>query len=226
MLFLIVRMPASLFIGFLPKPWQAGDVRGTLWHGQAAQFGANGQLLVSDLRWDWQAAELLRGKLAWQISTLHNQTTGHALLGLELGGLKAENVDVLLPLAPLLALDAKMAPLQIGGNLAIQAKAASEHDWDGVVLTLSDAHAMLTPQANPFGSYRVDTQRKPEGIAWKMRPLQGILHIDGQGVIKPGGKPQGQLHFVPAKGQEALFAPLMASLGGSSAGYTLQLGGQ
>nr|WP_169741274.1 type II secretion system protein N [Andreprevotia chitinilytica] len=223
-LFLLLRLPASLVTGFIPKPWQLGEVSGTVWHGRAAQFGTNGQLLLSNLRWDWQPSALLRGTLRWQVAMQHNQQPGQALVDMGIRGAQVSDVHVTLPLAPLLALDKKLAPLQIGGDLNIDAKAISAKVWDGVILQLNDAHSVITPQANPFGSYRIETQRDANGINWHVAPLQGTLTIQGQGSVANNGKVQGALNFVPSKGNEALFTPLMQRLGGSSSGYTLQLG--
>lgn len=223
-LFMLIRLPVGLFAGQLPQPWQLGEVSGSLWHGQATQLGTRGQLLLSGLRWDWQPGALLKGRLAWQVSAQHEQNRGHALLSVGAGGWRAEDVDAVLPLAPLLAGDPQLGPLQIGGNLAVQAHKLSQSEWDGVAATLSDAHSAVTPQANPFGSYRLQSKRNGADIAWQIMPLQGTLQIDGSGVLPARGPVQGQLRFTPAPGQEALFAPLLQRLGGGAGGYTLQLG--
>ncbi|TJZ73787.1 type II secretion system protein N [Chitiniphilus eburneus] len=221
--FAIVRLPAALFVAQLPKPWQAGLVEGTLWHGRIGQLGVNGMQLLQDVRWDWQPGALLRGDLAWQLTTRHRDQRGSARLAVGLGGTRAEQVRVQLPAAPLFALDKRLAGIQLGGDLDIAAPRVSQTDWHGATVQWLRANAMVTPQVNPFGDYRITLGRAGQALTWQIAPTGGVLAITGQGQVDDKG-PSGALTFTPATGQEAQFAPLLNLLGGSGSSRTLKLG--
>ncbi|UXY17057.1 type II secretion system protein N [Chitiniphilus purpureus] len=222
LLFALARLPAVLFIGQLPAPWQAGSVEGTLWQGRIGQLGVNGMQLLQDVRWQWQPAALLRGELAWQLSTRHRDQPGQARLVLGAGGARAEAVALQLPAAPLFALDKRLAAIQLGGELRIDAPLLSRTDWNATVVQWLRANAMVTPNANPFGDYRITLGREGSVPTWQIAPLGGTLAIVGNGRLTGTG-PQGELTFTPASGQEAQFAPLLNLLGGSGNARTLRL---
>ncbi|AOX99782.1 type II secretion system protein N [Jeongeupia sp. USM3] len=218
----IGRLPASLFAGLVPAPLQLGSVSGTLWSGRAAQVGINGQELVRGLSWQWRPAALLRGELGWSLrgdpatplsAELHAGPTGIGL----------RNFDARLPAAPLLALAKPLAPFQLGGTLAIRAGEIGRDALSAAQVQWLDASSPITPQANPFGSYKLDLSRDGQRLNWRMAPLGGRLDVAGDGSVGPAG-PQGTLTLRPADGQAALFAPLLDRLPGDARARTLQLG--
>ncbi|WP_353327390.1 type II secretion system protein N [Chitiniphilus shinanonensis] len=221
--FAVVRLPATLFAGQLPKPWQAGLVEGTLWHGRIGQLGVNGMQLLQDVRWDWQPAALLRGDLAWQVNTRYREQQGTARVAAGLGGLRAEAVRLQLPAAPLFSLDKRLAGVQLGGDLDISAPKVSRDAWNGAVVQWLRANSMVTPRVNPFGDYRITLGRDGQALTWQIAPTGGVLAINGQGKVDDKG-PSGALTFTPASGQEGQFAPLLNLMGGSGNSRTLTLG--
>ncbi|WP_148716268.1 type II secretion system protein N [Chitinolyticbacter meiyuanensis] len=226
MVFAIVRLPVALFSGFVPKPWQLGLVDGSVWHGRVGQVGVNGMQLLSDVRWSWLPSALLRGQLAWQVTTRDRDQQGRARIAVGFGGLQAEQVALRLPAAPLFTLDKRLASVQLGGDLQIDAPRLTLQDWTGVQLQFLRAHSLVTPQVNPFGDYRVALGKQGQTPTWQITPIGGALAISGSGQIDPQKGPQGALTFTPAEAQAAQFAPLMNLIGGSGPSRTMRLGGQ
>ncbi|HSC78797.1 MAG TPA: type II secretion system protein N [Chitinolyticbacter sp.] len=224
LLFAVVRLPVSLFSGLVPQPWQLGLVEGTLWQGRIGQVGVNGMQLLSDVRWHWQPLALLRGQLSWQLTTRDRDQPGAARVALGFNGIEAEQIAVRLPAAPLFTLDKRLASVQLGGDLQIDAQHLSANDWSGAQLQLLRAHALVTPQVNPFGDYRVTLGRDGQTPTWQITPISGVLAIAGNGRIDPQRGPQGALTFTPGQAQAAQFAPLMNLIGGSGPSRTLRLG--
>ncbi|WP_432719796.1 type II secretion system protein N [Jeongeupia wiesaeckerbachi] len=223
LLFIGIRLPASVLVGLAPAPLQLSGVSGTLWEGRATQLGLDGQELVRGLAWRWQAAGLLRGELAWSLSSADPATPLSARLLAGLSGTRIEDLSARLPASPLLAQIKALAPFQLGGTLLLNTKRLDRQTLDGARVQWLDASSLVTPQANPFGSYNVSLQRNGDRLDWQLAPLGGRLDINGKGSIGPTG-PRGELTLRAADGQAALFAPLLDSLPGDGKTRTLRLG--
>ncbi|MDW5417614.1 type II secretion system protein N [Iodobacter sp. CM08] len=205
--FLILQFPAAFILRFVPAPLQLGGITGTIWSGRLTPLGISGQQLLDEVRWQWLPAKLFTGQLAWQLETRHGSHSGNAQLLLGLGGNRLEAVKIALPAAPLFALDKKLAPFQLAGLLEIEASKISAKQSGEIGIAWQNASSLVTPQANPFGSYQIKLQPNLDWtIASQANPL---LAIHGQGNIDPQRGPQGALLLKPASGKESLFAPLL-----------------
>ena len=219
--FAIARLPTVLFASSLPAPMQAGDVSGTLWEGRIGQLGMGGQQLLQDVRWHWQPKALLHGALAWQVDTRYADTPpGSALASISPGGWKLENVALTMPASPLTGQVKMLAPFQLGGNLQIRAATLADGRFDQTNIVWDQASSLVTPQANPFGSYLISVQQQGATTNWSMQPQGGMLAITGTGAVTNNG-PTGALTFTPTAGKEAIFSALLDRMGSS---HTLQLG--
>ncbi|MFC7421143.1 type II secretion system protein N [Iodobacter arcticus] len=207
LLFLILQFPASFALKFVPPPIQLGGVSGTIWSGRLTPLGINGQQLLDEVRWQWQPVKLFKGQLVWQLDTRYGSQAGSARLALGLGGSRFEAIKLTLPAAPLFALDKKLAPFQLGGQLELEADKIAAQQSSEIKLAWQNASSLVTPQANPFGSYLIKLQ---PNLDWAIAPQGGgALAINGQGKIDPKRGPQGALLLKPASGKESLFAPLL-----------------
>ncbi|MBM3115301.1 type II secretion system protein N [Jeongeupia naejangsanensis] len=223
LLFIGIRLPASVLAGLVPAPLQLSGISGTLWAGSATQLGLDGQELVRGLSWRWQAAGLLRGELMWSLGSTDPATPVSAKLLTGLGGTRIEDLSARLPASPLLGQVRALAPFQLGGTLLINARRLDRQILADASVQWQDASSLVTPQANPFGSYNVSLQRNGQRLDWQLASLGGRLDIQGKGSIGPAG-PQGELTLRAADGQAALFAPLLNSLPGDGTTRTLRLG--
>ncbi|STQ91803.1 type II secretion system protein N [Iodobacter fluviatilis] len=206
-LFLILQFPASFILKFVPAPVQSGGVSGTIWSGRLTPLGISGQQLLDEVRWQWQPLKLFKGQLVWQLDTRYGSQAGKAWLALGVGGNRLESVSLTLPAAPLFALDKKLAPFQLGGQLTLEASRISKPQTSEISLLWQNASSLVTPQANPFGSYQIKLQ--PD-LNWTISPVGGAaLAISGQGKVDPQRGPQGSLQLKAASGKESLFAPLL-----------------
>ncbi|MCX7208504.1 MAG: type II secretion system protein N [Proteobacteria bacterium] len=206
-LFLILQFPASFILKFVPAPVQLGGVSGTIWSGRLTPLGINGQQLLDEVRWQWQPTRLFAGQLVWQLETRYGQQTGQARLALGLGGNRLEAIKLTLPAAPLFALDKKLSPFQLSGQLELEALTIRAKQSSEISLLWQNASSLVTPQANPFGSYMIKLQ---PNLDWQIAPQgSALLAINGQGKIHPKRGPQGSLLLKAASGKESLFAPLL-----------------
>lgn len=206
-LFLILQFPASFLLKLVPAPVQLGGVSGTIWSGRLTPLGINGQQLLDEVRWQWQPARLFAGQLVWQLETRYGSQAGSAKLALGIGGNRLEAVSLTIPASPLFAMDKKLAPFQLGGQLQLEASRISAKPTSEIHLLWQNASSLVTPLANPFGSYQIKLQ--PD-LSWTIAPQgSGPLAINGQGTIDPKRGPQGILSLKPASGKESIFAPLL-----------------
>ncbi|BCL75719.1 hypothetical protein JHS3_14550 [Jeongeupia sp. HS-3] len=220
---IVIRLPASLLAGAAPAPLQLAGVSGTLWSGRAAQIGIHGQELVRGLVWRWQPASLLRGELGWTLASTDTVTPLSGQLRAGFGGIRLDDLSARLPAAPIFNLAKPLLPFQLGGTLLISAKRLDRHTLIDTSAQWLDANSLVTPQANPFGSYKLALQQQGNTLGWQMTPLGGRLVISGHGNLGPTG-PRGSLTLEAAEGQAAAFAPLLDRLPGNGKAHTLQLG--
>ncbi|AZN36570.1 type II secretion system protein N [Iodobacter ciconiae] len=221
-LFLILQFPASFILKYLPAPMQAGGVSGTIWSGRLTPLGIGGQQLLDEVRWQWQPLKLFKGQLSWQLDTRYGSQPGKAYLILGAGGKRLESVRLTLPAAPLFAIDKKLAPFQLGGQLILEAQQISPSLSGEINLLWQNASSLVSVQANPFGSYQIKLQ--PD-LSWTISTQSGAaLAISGQGKIDPRRGPQGSLQLKPASGKEGLFAPLLDRMPLNGEQHELRLG--
>jgi len=74
LVFVVMALPASLALRFLPRDLQASEPSGTLWHGSVAQLSSHGRPLGA-VEWRVHPASLLTGKLAASVRWVRQDVT-------------------------------------------------------------------------------------------------------------------------------------------------------
>ena len=144
-----------------------GDAQGRIWAGSGtlqALLPRGEPVTLGRLRWSVAAAELLRGRLRFNVLSMPE---GAPLVDVSLGtaGLTIHSSHLQLPAALLGAVSPTLREAALGGQLLIE---ASEFQWTrqqaagAVDIVWTDA-ATGRVRVNPLGSYRIECQGEQSG---------------------------------------------------------------
>lgn len=196
--------------------WRFSLPVGTVWKGrtQLVFVGHDGTILpMSSIQWGWQPADLLAGKITWQLYSEGRP----AKLTWGFSGWQVDGLSFSMPFAAFAELSPLLKTLGLAGQLKIQVDhfAHQSGEYVGAVKTTwLAAMSRLTPVA-PLGCYTFDMTGEGQKLALRVNTLQGVLSIEGKGSWQPGSQLSlsGRAQSVPER-YEAL-KPLMLMFGNS-----------
>ncbi len=226
LLFALIRFPVSLAAGFLPGNIRLDGTEGTIWQGRASAFGLGGQVVQQDVIWKVRFDNLLKARLAWDISGKFAADTSKLTLSLAPTRIELRDVAVALPLEPFLGQDAKLKSLRLGGLLKLNTANFSPQRPSDLSVRLENLFSALTPAIGSLGSAEISVATQADKTAtWSAKPLDGALAVSGSGTMAPmRGKLTGQLGFKPDEKLAASLRPVLSLLQqGANGEYTLAL---
>lgn len=220
--FCLVRAPASLVCLFLPASVQLQHVEGTFWQGRAAALGLNRQILAEQLEWNFLPAALGKARLEWQLASRFAGKAGQMNLSLGIDGPSLKNIDLKLPLEPLLAQHPQLKGLRLGGEVRIQSAQLRMGGKADARVEVDKLFSALVPQQGALGSYRVDVEMQADGSGnWVLASMAGILQAEGRGGFDSRqGKLSGNVTLTPQSTIPGL-SPALSALTPSGQGYQL-----
>lgn len=216
LVFLPLRLPATV-LGALIASQTQGKVtlaaaEGSFWHGSAQPL-VGGEAIAERLNWDIHAAELLRGRLVYDLRL----DGGGAELSVGKGGLTLSHADLTVAGAPLFKLDERMRSYALDGQLHLASPslhwAAGSQPQGALSLDWRGAGSNLTPAMNPLGDYHVDAT--PAGAGWHLQfsTLGGSLQINGGGDWDATRGLTVDLGLKPSPGTETALGVLLSRIG-------------
>lgn len=220
-LFLIVRLPVSFVTLVLPPEIQLRNIEGSFWNGQASAIGVGGMLVQERVSWSFLPRALLDAKLAWAVGGRLADRTSRLELAIRPGGAELNGVDLVLPLEPLAALDARLKPAQLGAVLRVTAKSLRMRSPVVASVAVEYLFTPLFPQGE-LGNYRLDCKGNADGKGdWQIATVNGLLQVVGKGTFDAGqSKISGQLTLTPRSPIPGL-SPLLDSLPKAGDGFTM-----
>jgi general secretion pathway protein N len=197
---LLVRLPASWIVGFLPPGVGCGEIAGTAWNGTCSRVAFNGAPL-GNLAWELHPSALLRLKVAAYVDF----TRGDDFIrgDIEVGGGEtyvASDLQAQMPLDPPLvpqmssgysgAVSVNLAHLRVEKNVIAEI--------EGQIETTS---LVSLRERMAIGSYSVSFPKAPPG----QEPVGQLMSLDGpvdfQGTLKltrePGWVISGKVRTKP-----------------------------
>ncbi len=191
---LVLTAPAGLldsrFAGLSDGRLRLSEARGLLWSGSGRLDlrAANGRgLLSEELRWRLLPAHLLQGRLAFELQPEQGQSF---VLTAGWRGLELASAEFALPATALVALQPKLAPLQLSGELTLNLKQLTigRSGWSGnASLHWYHAGSALT-QVSPLGDYELQMTGEGGSTQVTLLSRQGPLRLEGKGAMDAGGK--------------------------------------
>jgi hypothetical protein len=187
---LLVFLPASLLVRWLPPNVTAGVLSGTVWNGASDSLQVNGEPLGA-ARWKVRPLALLRGKLAIdaRLARAAGEATGRVFLQRG-GAIRIEDVQARWPLA---GLPARVAPRNWSGDIQVQLQEI-EFENDAVrriVGTVEARDLVAAPRNVGIGSYRVSFDPQPAtdtaSIVGQLQDLGGPMEVAGTVTLQQGG---------------------------------------
>ena len=167
------------------------EADGSLWSGagRLEMRTAGGRALVAQgLRWYWLPTHLTQGRLAFELQLDYGERP--FVLSLGVGQMDLTGLAVSLPAKVLGALQAKLSPLQLSGDVVLGVKemAVTRAGWSGsATLHWRHAGSALTP-VFPLGDYELHLLGEGAMTRIKLVTLQGPLQLDGAGSLIHEGK--------------------------------------
>jgi hypothetical protein len=185
---LLVFLPASLLVRWLPPNVTTGVLTGTVWNGASDSLQVNGEPLGA-ARWRVRPLQLFRGRLA--VDTRLTRATGEATGRVFLkggGNVRIEDVQVRWPLAEL---PARVAPRNWSGDVQVQLREVEFADGviRRIVGTVEARDLVAAPRDIGIGSYRVsfDPQPADASIVGQLEDLGGPMEVAGTVTLQPSG---------------------------------------
>lgn len=223
--FALVRFPVALAAGFLPASLQLTGGEGSLWQGRASVLGLGGMVVQHDIAWQLQPQSLLRGQLVWEIKGKFATESSRLTLALSPGAVEVRDMQVALPLEPLLAQEAKLKPLRLGGMLKLNSAAFTPQRPSNLSARVENLFSALVPAIGALGSAQIQlAAQNQQAATWTARPMDGALAIIGEGTLDlKRGKVAGKLAFKPDNNLAGSLRPILSFLqSGANGEYTLQ----
>ncbi len=172
---LLVRMPASWLLGFLPPNIQCADVSGTAWEGACGSVAYNGSAL-GELTWDLKPGALLRGKLAAFVNLSRGDDFIRGDLEMGRGGsYTAKDLQAQLPLDPPLLPELNSG---FSGNISINlTNARYEKKAIAALEGQVQANSLYSKRDRmSMGSFSVSF---PPGATPNGEPVGQVMTLDG-----------------------------------------------
>ncbi|MDR2452213.1 MAG: type II secretion system protein N [Candidatus Accumulibacter sp.] len=218
---LVIRLPASFVVLFLPPEIQMREVEGSFWNGRASAIGLGGLLVQEQVSWNFRPRALSGLKLAWAVGGRMGGETSRLELALGPRGVEWNGVSLVLPLEPLAALHPQLKSAQLGALLRVSAKSLSLASPFELTIAAEHVFSALVPQGE-FGSYRLDGKGMGGGKGdWQITTLSGVLRVVGKGTFDAGrSSASGQVTLTPRSPIPGL-SPMLASLPKAANGFVL-----
>ena len=162
---------------------------GSLWSGAGRlEMRAKGSRVLAgqDLRWRFLPGRLLRAALAFEFDLGNGQ---NFVLAIAPGQVEVVGVQLNLPATALAALQPKLAPLQLTGEMLLRVErlVASPRGWTGnATLHWRHAGSALT-RVSPLGDYELRFTGDGGAAQLKLTTVQGPLRLEGKGSVVQGG---------------------------------------
>ncbi len=171
--------------------FRLAEARGTLWSGAGAleiRDAARNTGIGKRFAWNFLPASLMRGQLAWEITS--EQESTRSVVTLSPSRIEIANADLSFPAAALALAVPKLSPLQPTGDVLVHiarlsiARARVDGDvsvrWQGAGSRLS--------QISPLGSYELECAGRGASISLTLHTLQAAapLHLEGSGMWNLG----------------------------------------
>jgi general secretion pathway protein N len=217
-IFLAALLPARVVTSrlVLPPGLSLEAVEGTVWNGRAHLSGRTiNPHAVAELRWHWQPAALLSGRMAYEVvASGHNlDARGIVAHGLRAGSLEDFTLDAdAASIAPWIPLASAWQP---AGRVRARIERLA---WDGRDLQghaeaqWSDA-ALALSSVKPVGAYTIKLEGAGGPARVTVGTVKGPLRVSGDGTV------EGVAHFAftgeaRAEGPDAAaLTPLLDLLG-------------
>jgi len=213
--FLAATLPASLVARWIAMPGvlDLADAHGTLWSGSARAVAGAAQL--DGLRWRFEPARLVAGRLAFTVDGYGTGLEGHGRIDRGFGALEVRELHVRGDAAALAAFAPLAASWQPDGRLTLDAPAIA---WDGreargtARLEWHDASVALS-SVRPLGSYRVDARGEGGPVKIAVATLDGALRVTGTGTYAPPASLAFSGEARAAPSAQAALDPLLNLMG-------------
>ncbi|MDH5344868.1 MAG: type II secretion system protein N [Gammaproteobacteria bacterium] len=183
---LVVTFPARVaYQWFAPPDLQLNGISGSVWHGSADE-GMAGGAYIRQIRWRLKAAELVKGRLAFEASAspAAGSMTTDVAVGLG-GSLELSNLSGSVPL------DLVHPALQqsgMSGDLSLRFEKLVIEDGLPVVANGSVTLANLyipNLSAGVLGEFRAEFLTAETGVTGSVDDVAGVLDVAGVVTIAP-----------------------------------------
>jgi hypothetical protein len=222
--FVLVRLPASLFTGYLPAAIRIDGCEGTVWNGRATALGLGGQVIQQNLSWHFLPAALLRGQIGWEIQGQFRDDKSRLSVLVNPKQLEVRDLALTMPLEPFLAQDQKLKVLRFGGVLRVTAANFVSSKPFTVNAKLENFFSALTASAGPLGSYQFTLNMLPGRQGeWLVSHLDGVLNVSGQGKIDTGSGVVGKVRLRPDENAAGYLQTMLSMLPREEEAYVLNL---
>lgn len=223
-LFALIRLPASLLLSYLPAQLRIDGCEGTLWSGRATALGLGGQALQQNLHWRFLPSALLSGRVGWDVRGQYRDAPSGMTVLIGAKQIEVRNLDLVMPLEPLLAQDPKLKVLRFGGVLRVSAPAFTSSKPYTINARIENFFSALTASAGPLGSYRMTLNMLPDRSGdWQLSHTDGVLNVSGQGRIAQATGLSGQIKLRPDENAAAYLQTMLAMLPRAEDAYVLNL---
>lgn len=211
---LVAQTPATVVAAIVAQQ-SGGKLRlhaseGTLWRGQ-------GQLALGDsgiwqaFGWEWQARDLLRGKLGFALRA----DGGRGKVQIGWSSIDFSDIDLSTHAAPFAKLDPRSASYGLSGLLRLTTTKfhLGKQAEGGLTLEWQRAASQKVPVPAELGNYRATFA--PQGNAWKVQlaTLNGALQLNGNGTWHSKDGLAADIIARAAPGNELALAPLLNQIG-------------
>jgi general secretion pathway protein N len=194
---LVAMAPATLIDSRLQHASEGrlrlAEAHGTVWSGDGQleirdAYGRSG--IAKHTAWQFRPAQLLRGKFLYEVAL------DHAIrpfpVALTPSHIEIADADISLPAAVVGLAVARLATLELSGDLMLQVKrlALARGSIQGnATLQWRSAGSALT-RVSPLGDYEVRAEGDGASVRASLRTLQGPLQLDGGASWKAGSNPE------------------------------------
>ncbi len=227
--FALARFPVALAADWLiPQKINLAGSEGSLWQGRASALGLDGMAVQQDIAWKFRPGDLARGQLAWDVSGKFAGDSSKLVLSVSPVSVELRDVQLALPLEPLLNLDAKLKSLRLGGMVKLRSASFSPLRPSQASVLLENVFSALVPKLGSLGTAEINLASQADRTAqWTVRPIEGGMAISGNGGLDlKRGSASGTLTLKPDEKLAGNLKPVLSLLQEGPAGeYSLTLPG-
>lgn len=188
------------------------EARGTLWTGagQIEMRDAHHRAAIARaISWRARPAQLLRGQLRYDIALDHAARSFPVTLSPR--SVEFSDADISLPAGALALAVAKLAPLELTGELLLQVTrfTVARDTLQGNATLQWRAAGSALSRVTPLGDYEIRLEGDGAALRMSLRTLQGALQLEGRGSWTRGANPDflGTARIAPQHQQQ--LAPLL-----------------
>ncbi|MDK2123399.1 type II secretion system protein N [Parachitinimonas caeni] len=224
---LVATLPATMLDLVLSQASNGqmalASAEGTIWNG-GGQVLLAGDALNEKLSWKWRPADVLTGKLGFELA---GSQGGRGLVRLAPGSIDLADFDLTFRAAPLFKLDKRALAYRLGGDFKVQA--TQLHYKGGKIagtpqIDWLDARAEGVTGDATLGSYRLTLQPDTQGGAQlNVSTLAGPLQLGGSGQWTPQGGLAATVTLQAMNGAESSIGALLSQIGPADAGGVRQV---